>query len=193
MSCNPVHCGHYLPHGICAPFNCRYHDVSLCFAPDPRRRLTRLRTGKLILSTVGPLRYPVSLRFLTGHHGRRITSILVCHFVLALRQFDGMNGTMTESERMPPTGVEFAGHRSENLPAFLASFAQPVHVDMLSDTSSEADSDAATDEGLELQELPSAAASDMERVFAQSDSCRTSFRLDRLSTHIDGGFRDAFS
>ncbi|KAI1782262.1 hypothetical protein LXA43DRAFT_1104450 [Ganoderma leucocontextum] len=93
-----------------------------------------------------------------------ITSILVCRFMLSLRQFDSSPASVTYSE----TGsrvrkhtasrdvLQFAAQPSDCLPASIASFAHPVHVDSaLSD--SETDPDAIDDNGAEWQEMDMAA------------------------------------
>ena len=89
----------------------------------------------------------------------RITSILVCRFMLSLRQFDTANARATFS--MPsflarePATLEFGVQACENLPPFIASFARPVHVEV----PPEADSDDILAGGSESesQELDAAA------------------------------------
>ncbi|PIL32817.1 hypothetical protein GSI_04934 [Ganoderma sinense ZZ0214-1] len=66
-----------------------------------------------------------------------ITSILVCRFVLSLRQFDN---TLRSSATLPEISssqlrehtasmvLPFGAQPSDNLPAFISSFAHPVHV-----------------------------------------------------------------
>ena len=73
----------------------------------------------------------------SDHGRRRITSILVCHFMLYLREFDS-NVSATFSlpeiqgsqirEHVGSTFLEFSASPSHNLPTFIASFANPVHV-----------------------------------------------------------------
>ncbi|KAM5545083.1 hypothetical protein V8D89_001194 [Ganoderma adspersum] len=65
-----------------------------------------------------------------------IASILVCHFMLSLRQFDSNAAFAADSgagsrirDHMASTGLQFGAQPSESLPAFIASFAHPVHVD----------------------------------------------------------------
>ena len=89
-----------------------------------------------------PLSLPPPLYFspiLTKHHGYRVSSILVCRFMLALRRFDtsAMStthlGPSSESRvrdhGTASTVLQFAAQPSASLPTFIASFAQPVHVD----------------------------------------------------------------
>ncbi|KAM5545062.1 hypothetical protein V8D89_001173 [Ganoderma adspersum] len=73
-----------------------------------------------------------------------ITSILVCRFMLSLRQFDATNARATFS--MPgslvrdPATLDFGAQPCETLPPFIASFAHPVHVDSaLPDTDTDED------------------------------------------------------
>ena len=75
---------------------------------------------------------------LTNHHGYRVSSILVCRFMLALRRFDTSAvstthlGPSSESgvrDHTASTVLQFAAQPSASLPTFIASFAQPVHVD----------------------------------------------------------------
>ncbi|PIL32969.1 hypothetical protein GSI_05087 [Ganoderma sinense ZZ0214-1] len=79
-----------------------------------------------------------------------ITSILVCRFILALRQFDNRTASASYSrtgfrvgEHLVTTLVpEFATARqSDTLPSFIAPFSHPIHVD------SDIDSDASLDGG----------------------------------------------
>ncbi|KAI1786608.1 hypothetical protein LXA43DRAFT_48708 [Ganoderma leucocontextum] len=87
-----------------------------------------------------------------------ITSILVCHFMLSLRQFDSnmvanaTSGTGSESrDHTMLTVLQFGARPSESLPSFIASFAHPVHVDW---SLSETDSDGlGDDDGLEWREM----------------------------------------
>ncbi|KAI1784404.1 hypothetical protein LXA43DRAFT_1123682 [Ganoderma leucocontextum] len=86
-----------------------------------------------------------------------ITSILTCHFMLSLRRFDSSPPSVAFSE----TGsrlrehaasrdvLQFAAQPSDSLPAFIASFAGPVHVDS---ALSETDADAIDDKGVDWQE-----------------------------------------
>ncbi|KAI1784400.1 hypothetical protein LXA43DRAFT_1101438 [Ganoderma leucocontextum] len=87
-----------------------------------------------------------------------ITSILMCRFMLELRQFDTGPASLAFSE----TGsrlrehtasrdvLQFAALPSDSLPPFLTSFAGPVHVDS---ALSETDPDAFDDDGMEWQEM----------------------------------------
>ena len=67
---------------------------------------------------------------------RSITSILVCRFMLSLRQFDTTITLATISgvhcpdrEHLGTSMVlEFGAQHSTSLPSFVASFAHPVHV-----------------------------------------------------------------
>ncbi|KAM5545174.1 hypothetical protein V8D89_001285 [Ganoderma adspersum] len=74
-----------------------------------------------------------------------ITSILVCRFILSLRQFDTRSTSTTysrpDSSRLRRSmttthALNFAVNSSDTLPSFLASFSHPVHVQLpeLSDT-----------------------------------------------------------
>ncbi|KAM5545101.1 hypothetical protein V8D89_001212 [Ganoderma adspersum] len=83
-----------------------------------------------------------------------ITSILVCHFMLSLRQFDSelanptsYIGAGTQSrDHTVSTVIRFGAQPSESLPPFIASFAHPVHVDW-SLSESDLDFDGETDAG----------------------------------------------
>ena len=65
-----------------------------------------------------------------------MTAILTCRFVLSLRQFDSNISSITHSgissqvrQYMASTVLEFGAQPSDDLPAAIASFAHPVHVD----------------------------------------------------------------
>ncbi|KAM5536834.1 hypothetical protein V8D89_009552 [Ganoderma adspersum] len=68
-----------------------------------------------------------------------VSSILVCRFMLALRRFDSSTGSTTHlgpssesrirDHGTASTVLQFAAQPSDSLPAFIVSFAQPVHVD----------------------------------------------------------------
>ncbi|KAI1784403.1 hypothetical protein LXA43DRAFT_1101440 [Ganoderma leucocontextum] len=87
-----------------------------------------------------------------------LTSILTCRFILSLRQFDTSPASLACSE----TGsrvrehtasrdiLQFAAQPSDSLPAFIASFAGPVHLDY---ALSETDPDAIDNSGAEWQEM----------------------------------------
>ncbi|KAM5539585.1 hypothetical protein V8D89_006694 [Ganoderma adspersum] len=109
-----------------------------------------------------PAYYNPILLLTDSDHGRRsITSILVCHFMLYLREFDS-NASATQGsqirEHAGSTFLEFSAKPSYSLPAFIASFANPVHVhpDNWSETASDSDvigggdSEAATAPSSEL-------------------------------------------
>ncbi|KAI1782329.1 hypothetical protein LXA43DRAFT_1187693 [Ganoderma leucocontextum] len=72
-----------------------------------------------------------------------IASILTCHFMLSLRQFDNQEHTAS-------TVLQFGARPSDSLPAFIASFAYPVHVDS---ALSQTDPDAIVDDGSEWREM----------------------------------------
>ena len=66
-----------------------------------------------------------------------ITSILVCRFMLSLRQFESAISSVTISmpgsrtqEHMASMMLEFGAQPSDSLPGFIASFAHPVHTDL---------------------------------------------------------------
>ena len=94
----------------------------------------------------------------TFGHTRSITSILTCHFILSLRQFDNTVADTTTSgpgyRAQERTGLgdmlQFAAQPSNSLPSFIASFAQPVYVES---APSETDSDKLVDDGSEWREL----------------------------------------
>lgn len=63
-----------------------------------------------------------------------MTSILVCRFMLSLRQFDARIASATNfgigsQTRGDTTVLQFAARASDSLPDFLATFANPVHVE----------------------------------------------------------------
>ena len=65
-----------------------------------------------------------------------VTSILLCRFILSLRQFDSAIQSATYSgldlqlrEHVASTVLQFGAERSDSLPAVVASFAHPIHVD----------------------------------------------------------------
>ena len=96
-------------------------------------------------------------RFLTRVHAHRVTSILACRFMLSLREFDSTIASMTNSElgpqlreHMASIKLEFAAQPSHSLPAFIASFAHPVHVDL---NLVEKDLDASANNKSEAQEI----------------------------------------
>ncbi|KAI1786647.1 hypothetical protein LXA43DRAFT_1099039 [Ganoderma leucocontextum] len=110
-----------------------------------------------------------------------ITSILTCRFILSLRQFDSNIASATCSgrgsrgcEHAASTVLEFAAQPSESLPAFIASFAHPVHVDSAghSEALSEVDceSDAVVDDGPEGREMDVVTAPARD---TRSRSCQT--------------------
>ncbi|KAM5542381.1 hypothetical protein V8D89_003840 [Ganoderma adspersum] len=79
-----------------------------------------------------------------------LTSVILCHFMLSLREFDSavaesatysMHGSPVEmQELIASTTHPFAGEPggSRSLPAFVSSFAQPVHLDSDPSTSGHA-------------------------------------------------------
>ena len=80
------------------------------------------------------LRLPWSLT--SRRYTRSLASILVCRFMLSLRQFDASVVSATESgagsqapDHMASTVLQFGAEPSDTLPSFIASFAHPVHVD----------------------------------------------------------------
>ncbi|KAI1784398.1 hypothetical protein LXA43DRAFT_1123642, partial [Ganoderma leucocontextum] len=89
-----------------------------------------------------------------------ITSILICRFMLSLRQFDSSPASVTYHDSEMGSRVRehtasrdilhFAAQPSDSLPAFIASFAGPVHV---GSAMSETDPDAIDDDGAEWQEM----------------------------------------
>ncbi|PIL32849.1 hypothetical protein GSI_04966 [Ganoderma sinense ZZ0214-1] len=63
-----------------------------------------------------------------------VTSVLICRFMLLLRQFDTNTAVATCSgfgpqveEYMASTMFKFSAQHSYSLPAFISSFAHPVH------------------------------------------------------------------
>lgn len=71
-----------------------------------------------------------------SYHGGSICSILMSRFMLSLRRFDSAVASVKTStlasrvrEHMASTVLEFRAHPSESLPPFIASFANPVHVE----------------------------------------------------------------
>lgn len=77
-----------------------------------------------------------STSFLTNRgYSRSITSILICRFILSLRQFDSTVSLATFSapgSRSPESNthsmpLELTACPSDGLPPFIASFAHPVH------------------------------------------------------------------
>ncbi len=95
----------------------------------------------------------LSTVFLTSGFARSLASILVCRFMLALRQFDSSNASATDSGTSPirddtaSTVLRFGAQPSESLPAF---FAHPVHVDW---SLSETEPDAIADDRSEWRDL----------------------------------------
>ncbi|KAI1784504.1 hypothetical protein LXA43DRAFT_1066686 [Ganoderma leucocontextum] len=88
-----------------------------------------------------------------------ITSILTCHFMLSLRQFDSNIASTTYSrgtrrhplEHTAATDMlQFTARRSDSLPGFITSFAHPVHVDP---SLFETDAGAIVDDGSEWREM----------------------------------------
>lgn len=82
-----------------------------------------------------------------------ITSILTCHFMLSLREFDSATrDSATASRHMASTVLQFGAQPSDSLPSFIASFAHPVHsIEMAA--LSEKDADAPVDDGPEWREM----------------------------------------
>ena len=76
-----------------------------------------------------------------------MTSILTCHFMLSLRQFDSaiVTATGVRGEHAVSSVLQFGAQPSDSLPGFIASFAHPVHLDSESDVFSEMDRDAYDD------------------------------------------------
>ena len=65
-----------------------------------------------------------------------MSSIITCHFMLSLRQFDSSVASATYSgmgprvqEHMASMVLEFAAQPSDSLPAQISTFSHPVHVD----------------------------------------------------------------
>ncbi|PIL32850.1 hypothetical protein GSI_04967 [Ganoderma sinense ZZ0214-1] len=110
---------------------------------------------------------PVKVRYVGTYLDTFIdpaTSLLTCHFMLSLRQFDSTVASTTDSrlgpqlrEHVASTVLQFGAQPSNNLPSAIASFAHPVHVD---DSLFETDSDAivGSEDGSEWPETPGAAA-----------------------------------
>ena len=92
---------------------------------------------------------------LTKYHGCSLASILTCHFMISLRQFDSVITSATYSgmgsgvrEHAASAVLEFRSQHSDSLPALIASFAHPVHVNT---DLYEMDPDKIVDVGLEGQ------------------------------------------
>ncbi|KAM5543380.1 hypothetical protein V8D89_002965 [Ganoderma adspersum] len=86
-----------------------------------------------------------------------IASILICHFMLSLPQFDSNAAFAADSgagsrirDHMASTGLQFGVQPSELLPAFIVSFAHPVHVDW---SLSETEPGTIVNNGSERQEM----------------------------------------
>ena len=88
----------------------------------------------------------------------RVTSVLICRFMLSLRQFESASTSATLSisgsrvrDQTTSTVLEFAiGARpSGSLPPFIMSFAHPVHVDS---ALLEMDSDAVANDRCERED-----------------------------------------
>ncbi|KAI1795426.1 hypothetical protein LXA43DRAFT_42130 [Ganoderma leucocontextum] len=87
-----------------------------------------------------------------------ITSILVCHFILELRQFDSSPASVTYPEMGSRVRghtasrdiLQFAAQPSDSLLTSIASFAGLVHVDS---ALSETDPDAIDDDAAEWREM----------------------------------------
>ncbi|KAM5545175.1 hypothetical protein V8D89_001286 [Ganoderma adspersum] len=80
-----------------------------------------------------------------------ITSILICRFILALRQFNSRTASATYCSRVSGLLVtrpvlDFSAQPSETLPGFIAPFSRPVHTG-LDPSEADADSDASVDYG----------------------------------------------
>ena len=83
---------------------------------------------------------------------RSITSVMVCHFMLSLRQFDSAVVSSMQSVSTLPVRDHTATERAhwhqfptqldDSLPVFIASFSQPLHVDS---SASDNDTDAIVD------------------------------------------------
>ena len=93
--------------------------------------------------------------FSETHHPYSIAAILTCRFMLLLRQFDSTLTDTTASghgtgvrEHMASTVLQFGAQPSYSLPAMIASFANPVHVD----PDKGLDIDAIFDNRIEVQE-----------------------------------------
>ena len=117
---------------------------------------------------------------LTNDHGvqRSITSILVCRFMLSLREFDSSNASLALSiphasgsqlhDHAGSTFLQFSAQPSHNLPAFIASFANPVHVHSGDWSETASDSDVSGGDG-DLEEV-AAQCTGLEEVSRQSQA-----------------------
>lgn len=71
------------------------------------------------------------LCILTDDYKHRMTSILTCHFMLSLRQFDSAIASTTGPqlrEHTASTVLQFGAQPSDSLPATIASFAHPIYL-----------------------------------------------------------------
>nr|VWO94430.1 Filamentous fungal-specific transmembrane protein [Ganoderma boninense] len=91
-----------------------------------------------------------------------VSSILTCHFMLSLRQFDSTVADATGSGlgpqlqgHMAASMLEFGAQPSDSLPASIASFANPVHV---GDSLFESEPSASVEDGSDLRGTMDAAA-----------------------------------
>ncbi|PIL32833.1 hypothetical protein GSI_04950 [Ganoderma sinense ZZ0214-1] len=102
---------------------------------------------------------PESVAYVTGFMELfydPLASILVCRFMLSLRQFDASVSYATElgtdsrlRDHTASTVLRFGAQPSESLPALIAPFAHPVHVDW---SQSETEPEAVSDRGSEWRE-----------------------------------------
>ena len=71
-----------------------------------------------------------------SHHRRSMSSILLCRFMLSLREFDSTNaaatisvhGSQVREHHRASTVLEFGGQPRRSLSAFIAPFANSIHI-----------------------------------------------------------------
>ena len=112
-----------------------------------------------------------------------ISSLLICRFMLSIRQFDSATASATLPgaasqlrEHMESRVLNFAARPSDSLTSFITSFAHPVHIDP---ALFETDMDGTMGDASERRD------SDETAPFSETESSYQSPVYDRTSVVVD--------
>ncbi|KAM5543382.1 hypothetical protein V8D89_002967 [Ganoderma adspersum] len=162
-----------------SPFNC--NGVSSISPALSIRFLATMYIVDIILS-MGPasLQFPYEVLraadFLDASCDL-ITSILVCRFMLSLREFEYTAASMPTfslpeiqgGENTGSVALEFAAQPSDTLPALISPFAHPVHVDSFDPSEIDEDEILGLEDKPEEQEIvPGESTREPETIFADN-------------------------
>ena len=139
VACKRIHPHHHSPHGTCASFHPILRvgmQLHILLEVPVEARILGSCLDQFIDPYVSHNSWYSSV-FLMNHHTHSINSVLTCRFMLSLRQLESaIAESATHSgagsrvrEHVASTVLEFGAQPSDSLPAFIASFAYPIHID----------------------------------------------------------------